>query len=164
MNRILETKIEILLHETRVITISSAVDKIPWSAPVYFVHRDNAFYFYSNPKSNHVKPHQDGSACSAVIFQDGNQLDHIYGLQMQGRIELIEDLGINFKIYAAYLAKFDFLVKEFGRKIFVNPMFFLERFNSKLYAFSPEKIWFSDHASSERQQLSPDFQLLSRDE
>ena len=140
-------KIKHLIDETRVITLAVSDNDIPWSSPVYFVFHDNAFYFFSNENSRHIKYAQGDTEVSASIFQDSDKIDEIFGLQMSGKLEKISSPNLYFKIVKKYVAKFNFLRQAFGSQILDSKNFFLEKFKSHLYCFYPDQIFLSDNSN-----------------
>ncbi|MCG8566948.1 MAG: pyridoxamine 5'-phosphate oxidase family protein [Desulfobacterales bacterium] len=132
-----------LVTQPRTLVLGMDTPDGPWTAPVYFVYDRGAFYFFSNPKSRHLNPATPGAAAS--IFQDADRVDKIVGLQMQGAIEPVSRTGEKFKTMAAYVKKFNFLEKKFGKQILENPQFFAEKFHARPHKFIPGEIWLSNH-------------------
>jgi len=149
-----------LTDTIRVMTLAIVADGAPWSAPVYFVHRNAGFYFFSNEKSRHIRFARDKATVAAAIFNDADQGDEIFGFQMSGtlaRAGTLETPGVT----NAYLSKFHFLKKAFGSQVLENPRFFLEKFKSRLYCFSPDIIYISDNSRPSGKRLAFDLALLS---
>jgi uncharacterized protein YhbP (UPF0306 family) len=155
MENEIEDKASRLIKETRVMTLAVSENDIPWSSPVYFVFHDNGFYFFSNENSKHILSAKKPRIISASIFQDADRMDKIFGFQMSGRIETVSKSALYLKIVQKYVAKFSFLKQIFGPRIIENKDFFLEKFNSQLYCFYPEKIFLSDNskASDKRSKI-----------
>jgi uncharacterized protein YhbP (UPF0306 family) len=72
-----------LISHVRVMTLATAKESRPWSAPVYYLFKDKKFYFFSSPDSRHIR---DGNnqACSASIFRTHASVEKLEGLQMSG--------------------------------------------------------------------------------
>ncbi len=51
-------------------------------------------------------------------------------------------------IVKKYIHKFNFLKQTFGSQIIENRDFFLEKFKSHLYDFTPEYVFLSDNSNS----------------
>lgn len=145
---ILKTKL--LLTQTRVMTVSVAKDENPWSAPVYFIYEKPGFFFFSNPKSRHIRFALDTKRMCASIFHDADNMEDIFGIQMSGHMEKVSAKMQYFKIVKAYVNKFNFLSQQFGEQILKNPDFFMEKFTSDLYGFYPETIFLSDNSTSHK--------------
>ena len=157
MDEHIKAKCGHLIHTTRVMTLAVAKEGIPWSSPVYFVFQDAGFYFFSNEKSKHILHALDGQKVAASIFHDSDHMDRIFGFQMAGRVDEVSKQIQYLKVVKQYVTKFGFLKKAFGRQILENSSFFLEKFKSKLYCFTPERICLSDNAKSseKREELDP---------
>ena len=148
-------KIKHLIDETRVMTIAVSNNDLPWSSPVYFVFHGNAFYFFSNENSRHIKYAQKKNI-SASIFQDSDKIDEIFGFQMLGELEKISSPNLYIKIVRKYVAKFNFLKQIFGSQILDSKNFFLEKFKSNLYCFYPDQIFLSDNSNKSNKRSKID--------
>jgi uncharacterized protein YhbP (UPF0306 family) len=156
MKKDTQNKIKYLIDETRVMTIAVSSNDIPWSSPVYFVTDNNTFYFFSNKNSRHIKYAGNKKIISASIFQDSDNIDQIFGLQMSGNIETISSPVQYLKIVKNYVGKFNFLKKIFGSQIIGNKKFFLEKFKSQLYCFHPKTIFLSDNSNKSDKRVKID--------
>lgn len=159
VDMLLSEKIRVLIQETRVMTLAVSKKDVPWSSPVYFVFYDNRFYFFSNDASAHIQNAEDKKTVSVSIFQDSDNMDMIFGLQMSGKVEKVSGTGLYVKVVKKYVNKFDFLYKIFGPEVIRNRNFFLEKFTSSLYCFYPERILVSDNSRSttgRNKELDPD--------
>jgi uncharacterized protein YhbP (UPF0306 family) len=146
-----------LIFETRVMTLAVSGQGLPWSSPVYFVFHGQGFYFFSNENSKHILQSMGGRMVAASIFHDADQIDKIFGFQMAGQVTAVSKQTEYLVVVKKYVAKFGFLKKVFGPQILENRQFFLEKFKSRLYCFTPERICLSDNSktSGKRQELSP---------
>ncbi len=146
MDRETAKKTNRLLHETKVMTLAVSDQNTPWSSPVYFVFHDQKFYFFSNEYSRHVKYAACRKIMAASIFNDADRLNDIYGLQMSGRLDIASKMNLYLTVVKKYITKFNFLFKIYGASIIEDKNFFIEKFKSQLYCFSPEKIFLSDNS------------------
>lgn len=153
-------KIKHLVHEKRVMTIAVISHNIPWSSPVYFVFHDNAFYFFSNENSRHIINAMGETITAASIFHDSDTIDDIFGFQMKGKIEKITNLPLNIRIIRKYIEKFSFLKKIFGTQIIENKNFFLEKFKSHLFCFSPLEVYLSDNSQKDNKRKTIDLKKI----
>ncbi len=160
-NKILK-KIGHLITQTRVMTIAVSNDNTPWAAPVYFIFIDDMFFFFSSKTSKHITNGIDQNMIAASIFNDADCMEEIYGLQMLGRIKKISDMALHLKVIKKYVGKFDFLIQAFGTKILNNPDFFLEKFKSNLYGFSPGKVFLSDNSRPQDKRISINLDQVKR--
>ena len=118
-----------LVASARVMTIATySSEKGPWSAPVYYVLRNNFFYFFSKSKSRHISETimqiEKSGTCSMVsasIFSDSTCFNNIKGLQMAGKIELIPKQKEAVAAAADYIKKFGINVgQQNGLKFIVQ--------------------------------------------
>ena len=129
-----------LMGDACVMSLSTCDREGAWSAPVYYIYRQNAFYFFSNPKARHV----NGDAktlCAASIFRDDARIENLCGIQMQGRILTAEPGTSSLKVAAAYCRRFAI---QAGKGDLLS--FFKESFHASLYRFVPELIFFMNNA------------------
>ena len=147
MKKEIKEKVQHLINETRVMTLAVSNSDIPWSSPVYFLFHNNAFYFFSNKSSRHIKYAENKKIIAASIFQDSDKIDQIFGFQMSGKLEKISQSPLYLLIVKKYIAKFNFLKQIFGSQIIDNKHFFLEKFKSHLFGFYPDQIFLSDNSN-----------------
>lgn len=148
----IEEKTYHLLHGIRVMTLAVTAGEMPWTAPVYFVFHGRCFYFFSSKESRHIRYASSGRVVAASVFNDSDQIDDIFGFQMVGSIREDLDRSVQVTVIKKYVDKFNFLQKMFGRQIFENRQFFLEKFNSRLYCFQPEAVFLSENSSKTGQR------------
>lgn len=158
MDNKLQNKMTRLVNETRVMTLAVSMPDMPWSSPVYFVFHDGKFYFFSNENSKHIQYSTARNRISASIFNDGDRMEDIYGCQMTGMIEQISKMTLYLMIVKKYVAKFNFLENVFGKQILENKRFFLEKFKSHLYCFSPETVFLSDNSRASDKRIRIDME------
>ncbi len=157
MDAELKNKIYHLLNKKRVMTVGVSMNNIPWTSPVYFIFFEKHFYFFSNKNAKHIRYAGNNNLVSCAIFHDSDDLDQIFGLQMSGRLKKVPQTLLHIKLVKKYVKKFNFLQKAFGPQIIDNTHFFLEKFNSELYGFYPDKIYLSDNSKKKDKQRQIDF-------
>lgn len=135
-----------LTTQTRVMTLAVSRSGVPWSSPVYFVYHDHGFYFFSNEQSRHVEYAGDPGKTAASIFHDSDRIERIFGFQMAGTLKAVTRMALYLAVVKKYVAKFNFLEAAFGSQVIENTSFFLEKFKSRLYVFSPDTVFLSDNA------------------
>ncbi len=160
MKKEIKEKIQHLINETRVMTFAVSNSDIPWSSPVYFVFHSNAFYFFSNKSSKHIKYAENKKNIAASIFQDSDKMDQIFGFQMTGKLEMISQSPLYLLIVKKYIAKFNFLKQIFGSQLIDNKYFFLEKFKSHLFCFYPDQIFLSDNSNRDHNSSAIDLNKL----
>ncbi|MCP4744982.1 MAG: hypothetical protein GY874_02420 [Desulfobacteraceae bacterium] len=134
-----------LLIKQKTMVLSTCKDTMPWTAPVYFICSKGSFYFFSSPRSRHIRQGCAPGYISACVFSDSDQWDTICGLQMTGQAKPVEHLTIKVKITSDFLVKFPF-AKPFlkGGGTFV-PNLWKKVY---LYEFVPMKIYLVDNKTA----------------
>ncbi len=124
-----------LLRSQRTMVLATS-DPLPWAAPVYFLYRQQRFYFFSSPRSRHALASADGARCAASVYRDSDDWRDIEGLQMDGTTIPIPVGTEAAAAFTAYVKKFPTVQDFFGDAAF-NLEQFITRFRSQLYAFVP---------------------------
>jgi uncharacterized protein YhbP (UPF0306 family) len=128
-----------LIDSVWTMTLATAGEDGPWSAPVYFLYRDKRFYFFSSPSSRHIQE-GDGRPCAASIFCVHEQVDRLEGVQMSGKIQS-QKPGVRAASAAgAYARRFGITVA--GTDFLT---FFHNAFHARLYAFFPDQVYHMDN-------------------
>ncbi|MCG8688425.1 MAG: hypothetical protein MI892_26385 [Desulfobacterales bacterium] len=136
-----------LIHKTKVMTLGTYNTNFntsngngkagPWTAPVYYHFKDNAFYFFSNPKSRHIQQGLD-SLCSASIFKDANDFTQLEGIQMDGHLHGCSVKSVSIAVEYC---------KRFG--LSVTPANVLDQiktqFHARFYRFIPKHVFYMDN-------------------
>jgi uncharacterized protein YhbP (UPF0306 family) len=105
-----------LIANQKTLVLATCADNHPWAAPVYYVYLKSKFYFFSSPNSKHAENALKNEKNAASIFSDGDQLEQIEGLQIVGRIEVVQKQMERIKVTAAYFKKFPFSRKVLAEK------------------------------------------------
>jgi uncharacterized protein len=128
-----------LISQTRAMTLATTGEKGPWAAPVYYLYRDNMFYFFSSPDSQHIQDGKD-QRCAAAVFSTHSNMEKLSGLQMSGTVRQ-QKTGIRAAAVAgAYARRFGITVSG------SDPLgFFLDAFHARLYFFLPDLIYHMDN-------------------
>jgi uncharacterized protein len=128
-----------LIDAVWTMTLATSGKTGPWSAPVYYLYRDNRFYFFSSPASRHILE-GDGRPCAASIFRVHDRVDHLEGIQMSGTVQS-QKPGIRTAGAAgAYARRFGITVP--GADFLI---FFQNAFHARLYAFLPDLVYHMDN-------------------
>jgi uncharacterized protein len=115
------SKLEHLFDSLKVMTIATPWENGVWSAPLYYLYKNRAFWFFSSPNSRHIigsKTYPE-MVVAASIFWDDLKFSNIKGLQMRGKIEEVNTIdnmksglnnmknGLNIlSVVSAYIKKF----------------------------------------------------------
>lgn len=128
-----------LIDTVWTMTLATSGETGPWSAPVYYLFKDNRFYFFSSPGSRHIQD-GDGCLCAASIFRVHTQIDHLEGIQMSGTIQHQKPGIRSVSASAAYARRFSITVP--GTDFLT---FFQNAFHARLYAFLPDQVYHMDN-------------------
>lgn len=123
----------------------------PWIAPVYYVYRKYQFYFFSDPGSAHVAglSSRDVIDATASIFNEPEDYQHIRGLQMSGKIQVVTDQVERGWALAAFEKRFSFFEK------ILRDFEWVKRINkTRIYKFSAEEIFIVDNRLGFGKRLS----------
>ena len=115
-----------------------------WSAPVYYIYKNRAFWFFSSPDSRHIigAKHSSEMMVAASIFVDNDQFDRIKGVQMRGKIE--EGKANDNPEVSSYIKKFSIPFKGLNMKDALN--FICKQYRSQLYRFIPTEMIYMDNS------------------
>lgn len=128
-----------LISQARVMTLATSANNHPWSAPVYYLCRDRAFYFFSSPDARHICDGKDRQ-CAASIFRTHDCVENLEGLQMSGLV-LEQGTGTQAVAVAAAYAR-QFAISFAGSDILG---FFKNAFHARLYKFVPNLVYHMDN-------------------
>ncbi|MBI4772675.1 MAG: pyridoxamine 5'-phosphate oxidase family protein [Deltaproteobacteria bacterium] len=126
-------------------TVATAEENTPWAAPVYYVYQEGGFYFFSDPRSRHIVESQASGRSAASVHVAANTWKDIRGLQMSGHIRRVSIGPESARALAAYLKKFPFTSEFFSSGAPLKVEDFKQRFNVRLYAFIPERVYYLDN-------------------
>lgn len=137
-----------LLRGQRVLVLATAGPD-PWSAPVYFLHREGRLLFFSSPRSRHVLAALPGGPCAGSVHRDGDDWRAIEGLQMEGSVVEVADGPEAVRAVAAYVEKFPSVKELLGRGA-PDLSRFDEVLGARLYAFVPGRTFYVNNQAGLR--------------
>ena len=141
-----ETPALALIEEQHVMTLATEGENGPWAAPVYYVHLDSSFHFFSSPSSRHIEDALESGRASAAIFAQASGWQDIRGLQMSGAVEAVSPGVAGLRAVRAYLGKFPFTKDFFNPSESMDLGTFFSRFRVKLYKFQPDLVYYLDNS------------------
>jgi len=134
-----------LIQDESTLTLATAGESGPWSAPVYFVCVNGSFYFFSSPQSRHIRQASDSGKAAASLFQPADSWQAIRGIQMSGTVERVDTMALSIKVIAVYLKRFSFTREFFPDNPTPDLAAFFSRFKARLYAFRPTAVYYIDN-------------------
>ena len=135
-----------LILDTGTMTIATSNQGIAWAAPVFFIAQKQFFYFFSNPSSRHILEALSSGQAAAAIYEESSQWQNLKGIQMSGEIKCVSNGLEAAGVIRSYVNKFP-MIKSFFTDISNMTLdTFISRFNTRLYSFIPESIYFMDNS------------------
>ena len=139
-------------HNT--MTLATCAVDIPWAATVFFASDGFKLYFFSAPESRHCQNLAANSRVAVTIQEDYKDWRRIKGIQLEGRVELVDGVLEKAKAMAVYAIKYPDVIK-----LFTDPssgVFHKAFLKVKFYCVVPEKLFFIDNEQGfgKRQELS----------
>ncbi|WP_372681488.1 pyridoxamine 5'-phosphate oxidase family protein [Desulfosarcina sp.] len=134
-----------LIQRESTLTLATAGESGPWSAPVYYVCLKGRFYFFSSPQSRHIQQAVKSGEAAASVFQSADSWQAIRGIQMTGTLERVDSIALSIKVIAAYLKRFSFTREFFPDDPAPDLAAFFTRFKARLYAFTPTAVYYIDN-------------------
>lgn len=134
-----------LIQTESTLTLATADETGPWSAPVYFVALDGRFYFFSSPQSRHIRQAAASGRAAASLFHQADSWQAIRGIQMTGTLERVGSVAVSLKAIAIYLQRFPFTREFFPDDSDPDLDAFFSRFKARLYAFTPTAVYYIDN-------------------
>jgi len=153
-----ELKEQILdyLRSHNTMTLATTVGDLPWAATVFFASEDLHLYFFSAPDSRHCQNLAANPRVAVTIQEDYQDWRKIKGIQLEGRVSLVDGVLEKTKAMVIYAAKYPEIIK-----LFTNPasgLFYKAFLKVKFYCVMPDKVFFIDNAQGfgKRQELTID--------
>jgi len=134
-----------LVAEQNTLTLATAEGGTAWAAPVYYVFLKSSFYFLSSPNSRHITEALKNGRASASLHAAASTWKEIRGLQMAGRIRVVNPGLDAIQVLRAYLKKYPFTKEFFKENISLDLDTFAQRFGVKLYRFIPTLVYYLDN-------------------
>jgi uncharacterized protein len=138
-------------HNT--MTLATCAGDAPWAATVFFASDDLRLYFFSAPESRHCQNLAANGRVAVTVQEDYQDWRKIRGIQLEGRVELVNGMAAKAKAMAVYAFKYPEVIK-----LFTDPtsgVFHKAFLKVKFYCVVPEKLFFIDNAQGfgRRQEL-----------
>jgi len=144
------------LESHNTMTLATSSSDTPWAATVFFASDDLKLYFFSAPDSRHCQYLAANSRVAVTVQEDYKDWRRIKGIQLEGRVELVDGVLEKAKAMAVYAIKYPDVIK-----LFTNPssgVFHRAFLKVKFYCVVPEKLFFIDNERGfgKRQELALD--------
>jgi uncharacterized protein len=144
------------LRSHNTMSLATSAGDSPWAATVFFASDDLSLYFFSAPDSRHCQNLAANQRVAVTIQEDYKDWREIKGIQLEGKVTLVDGMLEKAKAMAIYAAKYPDIIK-----LFTNPgsgIFYKAFLKVKFYCVTPEKVFFIDNTQGfgKRQELPLD--------
>lgn len=153
-----ELKQQILdyLRSHNTMTLATCAGEVPWAATVFYASDDLQLYFFSSPEARHSVNLAANSRVAVTIQEDYKDWRTIKGIQLEGKVMLVDGVIEKAKAIAVYARKYADVIK-----LFTDPtsgIFHKAFLKVKFYRVVPEKVFFIDNEQGfgKRQELNLD--------
>lgn len=141
----------LLSHNT--MTLATTQGDLPWAATVFFASEDFRLYFFSAPDSRHCQNLAVNPRVAVTIQEDYQDWRQIKGIQIEGRVKLVDGVMEKAKAMAIYARKYPGIIK-----LFTDPasgIFHKAFLKVKFYCVETDRIFFIDNEQGfgKRQEL-----------
>jgi hypothetical protein len=142
------------LQEHNTMTLATCADNVPWAATVFYASDDLSLYFFSAPESRHCENLAANSKVAVTIQEDYHDWRQIKGVQLEGKVTLVDSVLEKAKALAVYARKYPDVIK-----LFTDPasgVFYRAFLKVRFYRVRPERVFFIDNAQGfgKRQELA----------
>jgi uncharacterized protein YhbP (UPF0306 family) len=141
------------LHSHNTMTLATTQGDLPWAATVFFASEDFRLYFFSAPDSRHCQNLAANPRVAVTIQEDYRDWRKIKGIQLEGRVTLVDGIIEKARAMAIYARKYPGIIK-----LFTDPasgVFHKAFLKVKFYCVEAEKIFYIDNEQGfgKRQEL-----------
>jgi hypothetical protein len=138
-------------HNT--MTLATCTGEMPWAATVFYASDDLKLYFFSSPESRHCQNLAANSRVAVTIQEDYKDWRLIKGIQIEGKVILVDSVIEKAKAIAVYARKYPAVIK-----LFTDPtsgVYHRAFLKVKFYCVMPERLFYIDNEQGfgKRQEL-----------
>ncbi|MCP3924353.1 MAG: hypothetical protein GY714_17395 [Desulfobacterales bacterium] len=123
-------------------TLSTSLDSVNWSTPVFYLYKEGSFYYLSGKISKHIEYATVNPDISVSIFKNDSDWSGLKGVQMSGVQDKVGNLLTAAKVLKDYINEFPFTKDLFN----INELLKLSHKKISLYVFKPNKIIYTDNS------------------
>ena len=141
------------LQSHNTMTLATCAGDLPWAATVFYASDDLRIYFFSAPDSRHCQNLSANARVAVTIQEDYKDWRKIKGIQLKGKVVLVDGILEKAKAMAIYARKYPEVIK-----LFTDPasgVFYKAFLKVRFYCVEPEKVFFIDNEQGfgKRQEL-----------
>jgi len=141
------------LESHNTMTLATSAGDVPWAATVFYASDKLRLYFFSAPDSRHCQNLAANARVAVTIQEDYKDWRQIKGIQLEGRVMLVDGVLEKAKAMAIYARKYADIIK-----LFTDPgsgVYYKAFLKVKFYCVEPERVFYIDNEQGfgQRQEL-----------
>ena len=141
------------LQSHNTMTLATCAADQPWAATVFYASDDLQLYFFSSPEARHSVNLSANPRVAVTVQEDYKDWRAIKGIQLEGRVLLVDGIIEKAKAMAVYARKYSDVIR-----LFTDPgsgPFYKAFLKVKFYRVAPERVFFIDNSQGfgQRQEL-----------
>ena len=153
MSDLLKQQVLDYLASHNTMTLATCEGDAPWAATVFYASDDLKLYFFSSPESRHCQNLAANSRVAVTIQEDYKDWRLIKGIQLEGKVILVDSIIEKAKAIAVYARKYPAVIK-----LFTDPtsgVYHKAFLKVKFYCVAPDMLFYIDNAQGfgKRQEL-----------
>lgn len=140
----LEEQVLAYLKTHNTMTLATCTDNVPWAATVFYANDGWQLYFFSSPEARHSQNLRQNLRVAVTIQEDYHDWRTIKGIQLEGRVTLVDGIVEKAQAMAVYARKYADIIK-----LFTDPasgVLHKAFLKVKFYRVEPAKIFYIDNA------------------
>jgi len=127
-------------------TLACSLNDEPWTSPVYYARQGFDLVFFSSKSSKHSLAFRENPKAAASIYGECSNWKEIRGLQMNGRVDVVDSPLALTKATATYLKRYPFVRELLNGSMRNAPEISKKMTRVALYVFRPSDIYYLDNA------------------
>jgi uncharacterized protein len=127
-------------------TLACSLNDEPWTSPVYYARRGFDLIFFSSKSSRHSLAFRENPKAAASIYGECSNWKDIRGLQMKGRVDVVDSPLALAKATATYLKRYPFVRDILNGSMGIGSGMAKKMTRVALYVFRPTDIHYLDNA------------------
>jgi uncharacterized protein YhbP (UPF0306 family) len=153
MPDVLKQQVLDYLKSHNTMTLATCAGEMPWAATVFYASDNLKLYFFSSPESRHCQNLAANSRVAVTIQEDYEDWRLIKGIQLEGKVILVDSVIEKAKAIAVYARKYPAVIK-----LFTDPtsgVYHQAFLKVKFYCVAPDKLFYIDNEQGfgKRQEL-----------
>jgi uncharacterized protein YhbP (UPF0306 family) len=131
------------LQSHNTMTLATAAGDVPWAATVFYASDDLRAYFFSAPDSRHCQNLSTNPRVAVTIQEDYKDWRTIKGIQLEGRVVLVDGVIEKAKAMTIYARKYPDVIRLFTDS--TSGVYYKAFLKVKFYCVVPERLFYIDN-------------------